>query len=339
MKKLLDVLLKVLIFIGVWCVSFVLSLFLFVPESGTITSLVTVFLILVLPVGLAVLAILPWKKFLSKEHKKPDYNHPASHKNEVSPHSTFATQQIPNYHPPLQTNQMQYTTPAFCTYCDAALASNATFCPRCGVRTHVASVINPITPVSSNSYSATNDVSDMVAASVKAIQDDGIKEQPDISDDEDDNITFTAASGKSGKVYHVNGIPYCVDNLLKLGCENSDYNMTKREIVDCFMTDERIYKYTFHGGKVTLLPEPTNVYDPNAIKVIVDGEHVGYIKKGSCKHLLNVIAENRIHSIDCDIGGGPYKYVYENEYEDNKYEMDKVDTNYFVTLHIRELEK
>ena len=127
-------------------------------------------------------------------------------------------------------------------------------------------------------------------------------------------------------------------NLLNLAFDNNDYSMSKKEIVDSFMTDERIYQYCFYPSKVELLPEPENPYDPNAIKVIVDNEHVGYIKKGSCKHLLKVISEDRIGGIDCDIGGGNYKYVYESEEEYGKYELDKNSSNYFVTLHIREIE-
>ena len=85
----------------------------------------------------------------------------------------------------------------------------------------------------------------------------------------------TASSPSSlGKTYRLTGVEYYEENLLNLACENNDYNMSKRELIDCFMTEERIWKYNFYPTKVDLVPEPENPYDPNAIKVIVDGEHV-----------------------------------------------------------------
>ena len=38
-----------------------------------------------------------------------------------------------------------------------------------------------------------------------------------------------------------------------------------------------------------------------SIKVVIDGEHIGHIKAGSCAHLLKVIREGRIHKISCKI--------------------------------------
>jgi hypothetical protein len=35
-----------------------------------------------------------------------------------------------------------------------------------------------------------------------------------------------------------------------------------------------------HYSNVKLEPEPTNQHDPNALKVVVSGEHVGYVPRG-----------------------------------------------------------
>lgn len=35
-----------------------------------------------------------------------------------------------------------------------------------------------------------------------------------------------------------------------------------------------------HHSKVKFEPEPDNPHDPNALKVLVDGEHVGYVPRG-----------------------------------------------------------
>lgn len=142
-----------------------------------------------------------------------------------------------------------------------------------------------------------------------------------------------------GATHKVTGISHYMDNIMKLAHENSDYDMSKKEIVDSGMIDERIWKYSFYPSKTELVPEPDNPTDPKAIKVIVDNRHVGYIKSGSCSRVLKLINENRIHGIDCTIGGGPYKIVYEDydsEEDRDIYELERDQTNYFVHLTVYE---
>lgn len=136
------------------------------------------------------------------------------------------------------------------------------------------------------------------------------------------------------KTYRVTGMQHYMDNIMSLSFENPDYDMTKQEIIDTCMTDEKIWKYDFHAAKTELVPEPDNPYDPNAVMVRVSGKLVGYIKAGSCKHILNLLKGERIKGIDCDIGGGPYKMVEEDE--DGKYIITKGNTNFFVHLTIYE---
>lgn len=132
--------------------------------------------------------------------------------------------------------------------------------------------------------------------------------------------------------HKVIGMPYRMDSLMELAVDNPDYDMSKKEIIECGMEEERIWKYSFYPTRVELRPEPDNPYDPNAIKVIVDGQHIGYIKKGSCSRVLKAINENRIQRIECTIGGGPYKIVEEND--DYEYEMYRESADYSVTLTV-----
>ncbi|MBQ3503701.1 MAG: DUF4236 domain-containing protein [Oscillospiraceae bacterium] len=136
-----------------------------------------------------------------------------------------------------------------------------------------------------------------------------------------------------GKTFKVTGMQYHLDEILSLGFENSDYKMSKKEIIDCDMTDEKIWKYDFCGGDVELVPEPDNPYDPNAVKVLIDGKHVGYIKSGSCSEILSAIEDDRIQRITCKIGGGPYKMVYE-DIDSDAYEVEYSKTNYFIHLTV-----
>ena len=147
------------------------------------------------------------------------------------------------------------------------------------------------------------------------------------------------AQAQNVKKYKVAGVTHYVDNILKLATEDPDYDLSKRELIAEDRVQERVWKYFFAPQKVELVPEDDNPQDPKAIKVIVDGQHVGYIKSGSCAHLRKVMDRGGIVDIDCMIGGGPYKYValeYDDETDKEIYTLEKDETHIFVHLDITE---
>ena len=150
---------------------------------------------------------------------------------------------------------------------------------------------------------------------------------------------ITQRFAEKTKTYKVAGVTHYVNNIMNLSSENSDYFLSKRELIEEDLNNERIWKYEFYPERVELVPEPDNPEDPNAIKVIVDDEHVGYIKRGSCTHVHTLLNSGNITGITCTIGGGPYKYVRE-EYDDERdkevYSLEKDETNLFVRLEISE---
>lgn len=124
-----------------------------------------------------------------------------------------------------------------------------------------------------------------------------------------------SASGE--QTFPVAGVSFREQSILALAEESEDYKWTKKEIIDECFTDRKIWRYHWRARPVELIPEPDNQYDPNAVKVVVDGAHIGYIKRESCKRVLQLLSEDRIRHISCTIGGGPYKAVWE-EYDDDK---------------------
>lgn len=146
------------------------------------------------------------------------------------------------------------------------------------------------------------------------------------------------AGDKTVKTYKATGMAYRLDNLLRLGVKNEEYSKSKKELIEDGQIGESVWEFNFCPSNVELIPEPDNPHDPNAIKVVVDGAHVAYIKKGSCAHLLKVIKENRIEKIECEIAGGQYKYVVEEYNDDGKktYLLEKDNAPHFVHLHITE---
>lgn len=141
------------------------------------------------------------------------------------------------------------------------------------------------------------------------------------------------------RTYKVTGIGYRLNNLLELAEINKEYSYGKKRLIEEELVEERVWKYNFYPQTAELVPEPDNTHDPNAIRVLVDGVHVGYIKAGSCAHLLRLIQEDRIGRIRPSMGGGPYKYVSCTDYtEDGNevYEMEQDDPPFWVHLRIEE---
>lgn len=136
--------------------------------------------------------------------------------------------------------------------------------------------------------------------------------------------------------HKVAGLSFREDALAELQCENGDYSCSKRELVEMGMIGERIYKFDFYPIKTELIPEPDNEVDPNAIKVVVDGLHIGYIKKGSCAHIHKLLNSGSIEKIDIEIGGGPYKFIEEDwdDFGNSVYTLEKDTTPYYAKLTI-----
>lgn len=137
--------------------------------------------------------------------------------------------------------------------------------------------------------------------------------------------------------HRVAGTSYRQDVIESLGSENDCYTWTKKELAEYDMCDQNIYQLEFSPESVELVEEPENEHDPNAIKVVVDGEHVGYIKKGSCSHVKKLIHENRICEISVDIYGGKYKRVsweYDPLEDKDSYDLECGKTDYFVSIYL-----
>lgn len=137
--------------------------------------------------------------------------------------------------------------------------------------------------------------------------------------------------------HKVAGISYRTEELLSLGLENYDYDLSKKQLIEAGLTDERVYRTDFYPDTCELIPEPENPEDPKAIKVVVDGVHIGYIKQGSCAHIHKLLREDRIEDIDCEISGGPYKVVLTDYDEDGDevYTMETDSARYYAVVVIK----
>lgn len=136
---------------------------------------------------------------------------------------------------------------------------------------------------------------------------------------------------KLSENFRVAGTSFHEKEIEEIGTDNLNYEMTKKEIVDAGMEDERIYKLEFFPCSAELIPEPENPYDPKAIMVFVDGVHVGYIKKGSTSRVRNLLESGG--KVSAEIHGGPYKVIYLDD-ENDKYEIEHGKAPYSVVINI-----
>ena len=94
--------------------------------------------------------------------------------------------------------------------------------------------------------------------------------------------------------HRVAGTSFHKKEIESLGTYNYDYDLTKNEFQDSCMEGERVYQYEFDCSRVNLVPEPENKYDSNAIRVEVEGVHIGYIKKGSTSRIRKLMEKDMI---------------------------------------------
>ena len=84
--------------------------------------------------------------------------------------------------------------------------------------------------------------------------------------------------------------------------------------------EKRIYAYSFPAVTCELVPEPDNPHDPNAIKVLLDGHHVGYVPTSECAAVHSIL--RRATGIRATVGKGPCKVISDGavrHYDDEFY--------------------
>ena len=138
------------------------------------------------------------------------------------------------------------------------------------------------------------------------------------------------------ETHRVAGTSHRQKTLQELGMPNSDYDdLTASEAAETYDVGDRIYEYTFYGETPALVPEPSNPYDPRAIRVEVDGKHIGYIKKGSTSRVRNLMESGRVLSIHVEMYGGRYKELVETDEGRPRFEKDETDYGAKLIFHLK----
>ena len=133
--------------------------------------------------------------------------------------------------------------------------------------------------------------------------------------------------------FRITGTQYYQDDFVEqLGSYNYDYDEKASDLKESYDVEDKIYQYDFSNLKAELVPEPENEHDPNAVKVIVNGIQVGYVKKGSCSRVKNLMKSPDFVRTDVEITGGRYKQIIEND--EGKTKVIKNERPYYVDVDI-----
>lgn len=95
---------------------------------------------------------------------------------------------------------------------------------------------------------------------------------------------------------------------VSMGRRNRDYwDLTDAQLAEKYPDDKRVWAYSFPRVPCDLIPEPDNPDDPNAVKIILDGQQIGYVPHLLCAEVLAIL--KRPHEIRGSITSGPHKSV------------------------------
>lgn len=110
-------------------------------------------------------------------------------------------------------------------------------------------------------------------------------------------------------IFEVAGMNYYTENVMSIAKEKRNYKKTDAELVAAGKLRE--FRHSF-PTTATLLEEPTNQYDKNAIMVMADGVQIGHVPANLCSQVKDIMRTRTINQIGLFISGGEYKSVVNN---------------------------
>ena len=108
--------------------------------------------------------------------------------------------------------------------------------------------------------------------------------------------------------FFVAGLYYREDALLSVAQRHADFGLSDADFAEKHEGGRPVYEYRLkRGSEVSLVPEPTNEHDPNAIAVYINGKQVGYVPADETEEVRQYLAAP--YSVRAWISGGASKCV------------------------------
>lgn len=111
---------------------------------------------------------------------------------------------------------------------------------------------------------------------------------------------------------------------------------TSKEIKEELIFSDRFYKYSpFELSDVDFVPEVDNQFDPNAVKIVVRGYHLGYVTKSKSRKVLRLTTDSNNEIVKI-------AKIYGGDYKDIDPESDKLRTvkdSFKIQINLKVLKK
>lgn len=114
-------------------------------------------------------------------------------------------------------------------------------------------------------------------------------------------------------VFDVVGLAYNEEALEELRTESDDWSMSRKELLEEYSDGDRLYRYEWPLSPVEVVPEPENEHDPNALKVLLCGKKIGYVKKDQTDAVRALLGQDL--RVWVELEGGEAKVFEEDEDE------------------------
>lgn len=92
---------------------------------------------------------------------------------------------------------------------------------------------------------------------------------------------------------------------------------------------DKVYKYTFNIKEVSVQPEQGGKYD-GAMRVELDGVHVGYIKKDDIERFEVMANLHLAYGVIAVVKGGPFKELKSDPFSGEEYILSREDDFYVI---------
>lgn len=116
----------------------------------------------------------------------------------------------------------------------------------------------------------------------------------------------------------------------------SNTEQLEYEIEEELIFSDRFYKYSpFELSDVDFVPEVDNQFDPNAVKIVVRGYHLGYVTKSKSRKVLRLTTDSNNEIVKI-------AKIYGGDYKDIDPESDKLRTvkdSFKIQINLKVLKK
>ena len=112
--------------------------------------------------------------------------------------------------------------------------------------------------------------------------------------------------------FAVVGMTYHQESIQRLQVANPQWRTAKDKLIAAGMAEKRIYHYSFINKPVVLERDASGEFGADAVKVLIAGEHVGYVSQESDHHVAEILQYGSVKYITARITGGEFKIIHED---------------------------